>query len=270
MRSCSVFLSAIRYLLSAVVAIAIAGCVRSSYNVATRQQEYTITSTQKEVETGRALAARAKDELELVDDEPLQERVRTIGQRLAEVCDRQELRYEFTVVHDQDANAFSLPGGYIFIYDGLIKKVDSNDELAAVLAHEIAHVTARHAVKRYETSLGAQLVQLASLAAARGGQAARGLSVALHATRLAYARQDELEADRLGVKYVKAAGYDPTAALRVLELMRTLDRDRPRYLPRGVTRPHYAQTHPFVPERIRAVKEELYGVADYVDYLNTP
>ena len=250
--------------------VMLAGCFGTSYNTATQQQEYTITSTDKEVAMGRKLARRVEQELELVQDEAVQERVRTIGQRLAAVCDRRELLYTFRVVAEDDVNAFSLPGGYAFVNEGLIKQAHGDDELASVLGHEIAHIAARHAVKRYETNLGAQLLQVATIAAARGGAAAAGTGVAFQAARLAYARQDELEADRLSVRYLKAAGYDPKAAISFLERLQAIHRkEQPRYLPRGVTRPEYAMTHPYVPDRIRAVKEELFGVADYVDYLNT-
>ena len=245
------------------------GCVRTNYNLATQRAEFTITSTDKEVEVGRKLAKQVEAELTLVADPAVQARVRTLGQRVVAVCDRQEILYSFAVVEDKEPNAFSLPGGYVFVNDGLIKQTASDDELAAVLAHEVAHVAARHAVKRYETSLGAQIIQLASLAA-RDARATHGLGVALHAARLAYARQDELDADRLAVRYVKAAGFDPAAMLRFLDRLHDLHEDELHYLPRGVTRVQYAMTHPFIPERIRAVKEELYGVADYVDYLNTP
>ena len=247
----------------------VAGCVRSNYNLATQQEEYTITSTEKEVEVGRKIARRVEAELSVAADEPLQQRVRSIGERIAAVCDRRELVYRFTVVHDDDVNAFSLPGGYVFINDGLIKKISSDDELAGVIAHEVAHIAARHAVKRYESQLGLQIAQLAALAA-RQGTAAGGLSVAAQAAQLAYARQDELEADRLGVKYMKAAGFDPKAMLAFLQKLHDLDRDKSHYIPRGVVRPQYALTHPYVPERLRAVKEALFGVADYIDYLNTP
>ncbi len=218
---------------------------------------------------GRNLAQRILDETPLVTDETLQEKVRTIGQRLVAVCDRKELVYQFAVVKAEQVNAFSLPGGYVFIHDALIQHTDNDDELAGVIAHEIAHITARHAVKRYESGLGMQLVQLASLAI-RQPQVLQGTSIALQATRLAYAREEELEADRLGVRYMKAAGFDPTAMLAFLEKLHDLNREEPHYLPRGMVRPHYALTHPFVPERIVAVKEELFGVADYIDYLNTP
>jgi predicted Zn-dependent protease len=92
----------------------------------------------------------------------------------------------------------------------------------------------------------------------------------MRTAQLAYARQDELEADRLGVKYLTAAGFDPKGILTFLEKLHDLNRGKSHYLPRGVVRPHYAMSHPYVPERLRAVKEELYGVADYIDYLNTP
>ena len=246
------------------------GCVSTSYGLATQRQEYSITSTEKEVEVGRKLARQVEAELTLIADEPMQERIRAIGQRLAAVCDRKELLYSFAVVEDKEVNAFSLPGGYVFVNSGLVKKAESDDELASVLAHEIAHIAARHAVKRYETSLGLQLIQLASLASAREAKAARGLGVAMQAAQLAYARQDELEADRLAVRYLKAAGFEPAAALRFLEQLQEWKHDRRRYLPRGVVRPQYGMTHPFVPERIRAIKEELFGVADYTDYLNAP
>jgi predicted Zn-dependent protease len=252
-----------------LVAMAACGCVQSSYNLATRDQDYSLTSTSKEVAVGRRIAHRIAEELPIADDESLQERVRSIGNRIVAVCDRQELVYSFTVVNDEDVNAFSLPGGYVFINDGLIAKTSTDDELAGVIAHEVAHIAARHAVKRFEGGLGLQIAQLATMAA-RQGEAARGLGVAARAAQLAYARQDELEADRLGVKYLKAAGFDPHGVLTFLEKLRELHHGKLHYLPRGVTRPQYAMTHPYVPERLRTVKESLYGVADYMDYLNTP
>jgi predicted Zn-dependent protease len=245
----------------------LAGCARSHFNLATQQEEYTITSTQKEVDVGRKIARRVEAESTVAADEPLQQRVKAIGERIVAVCDRKELVYTFTVIHEDDVNAFSLPGGYVFVNDGLIKKTASDDELAGVIAHEVAHITARHSVKRAEAGLGAQLIQLATLAG-RSGQATQGLGVAMQSAQLAYARQDELEADRLAVKYMKAAGFDPSAMLTFLGKLRTLHQTQSRYLPRGVVRPHYALTHPYVPERLLAVKEALFGVADYLDYLN--
>ena len=241
----------------------------SEFNLASRRQEYTFTSTEREVEIGRKIARRVQEELPLLADETVQQRVRGIGERIAAVCDRRELVYSFAVVEGKEVNAFSLPGGYVFVNEELVKAAATDDELAGVIAHEVAHITARHAVKRYEAGLGAQLLQLAALTA-RQGEAAGGLGIAAQATQLAYARQDELEADQLAVKYMKAAGYDPEAVIAFLEKLGELPDDPPTYMPRGIVRPRYAFTHPYVPERLRAVKEALFGVADYVDYLNTP
>ena len=246
-----------------------AGCVRTNYNLATDSQEYTLTSTDREVETGRKLALRVERELTPVADEAVQQRVRGIGERIAAVCDRQELVYHFTVVSDEKVNAFSLPGGFIYLHEGLVKEAANDDELAAVIAHEVAHVTARHSVKRFESALGMQLAQIASIATGQA-QAVYGTGVVAHAAQLSYARQDEIEADRLGVKYMKAAGFNPQGMLDFLAKLQEINREEPQYLPRGVVRPHYAMTHPYVPERTRAVKEAIYGVADYIDYLNTP
>ncbi len=252
-----------------LIGLTACGCVTSSYNPATHTQDYSLTSTSKEVAVGRRIAQRITEELPIVEDEPLQERVRAIGSRIAAVCDRQELIYSFTVVQDDEVNAFSLPGGYVFINDGLIKKTATDDELAGVIAHEVAHITARHAVKRFEGGLGLQIAQLATMAA-RQGAAARGLGVAARAAQLAYARQDELDADRLAVTYLTAAGFNPQGILTFLEKLQGIHRGTSHYLPRGVVRPQYGLTHPYIPERLRAVKESLFGVADYIDYLNAP
>ncbi len=249
--------------------VACAGC-QSQMNLATQQEEYTITSTSKEVALGRKIARQVHVELPSVADDAVQQRVRAIGERIVAVCDRKELVYTFEVIEDPEMNAFSLPGGYVFVNRGLIDRAANDDELAAVIAHEVAHVTARHAVKRYESGLGMQLAQLAAVAA-RQGAAASGLGVGMRAAQLAYARQDELEADRLGVKYMKAAGFDPRGMLSFLKKLHEHTRQRnTAYLPRGVVRPQYALTHPYIPDRLRAVKETLYGVADYIDYLNAP
>jgi predicted Zn-dependent protease len=253
-----------------VLTLALAGCVRSHFDLTTEHQSYSITSTDKEVDVGRKLARQVVHDLPLADDPEAQRRVQDIGAKIAAVCDRRELVYQFAVIQDKAVNAFSLPGGYVFVHQGLLDEAASDDELAGVIAHEVAHIAARHSVKRYESNIGIQLLQLATLAT-RQANVARGVSIGAQAAQLAYARQDELDADRLAVKYTKAAGFDPTAILtflRKLELQP--EQQKLSHMPRGVVRPQYARTHPYVPERMRTVKEALYGVADYIDYLNTP
>lgn len=256
-----------RRLAASLAALALTGC-SSHFNLASQREGYTLISTTREVETGARLARVVERELPLLADAPAQARVRQIGERLAAVAERHEVMYRFGVIDEDEVNAFSLPGGWVYVYRGLIEKTASDDELASVIAHEIAHISARHSMNRYEAGIGAQLLQLAVLATRQPGAA--GAGIAAQAARLAYARKDELEADRLAVKYLREAGYDPAAMLAFLKTLQEVHVERkPRYMPK-LTRPQYALTHPFVPERLRTVKEALYGVADYIDYLNSP
>ncbi len=245
------------------------GCVQSHYNLATDEQNYTLTSDTREVSIGRKIARKVEEECPPVADIELQEKVNTIGQQLAAVSSRKELLYRFAVIEGDTVNAFSLPGGYVFLYDGLVKKTKSDSELASVLAHEIAHIAARHSIQRAESSMGAQLLQLASLATKQPA-AAGGVGIALQATLLSHAREDELQADRLAVQYLKAAGFEAQGMLTFLYTMQEIHRQEANFLPRGVVNPNYAYTHPGIPERIAGAKEALYGVADYIDYLNVP
>ena len=87
---------------------------------------------------------------------------------------------------------------------------------------------------------------------------------------LVYACEDELQADKLAVRYLKAAGFNPGGMLTFLRTMQEIHKQEAGFLPRGVVKPNYAFTHPGIPERITSVKEALYGVADYIDYLNVP
>ncbi len=261
--------------LAGIAGLALAGCLSTSYNLATERVETTFTSDERETRVGAAIAKEVEEELKPVEDATLQERVRTIGDRLAAVCDRRTITYHFKVLEDPKeaprpvVNAFSLPGGYVFVQQGLLTVAQTDDALAAVIAHEIGHVAARHAVKRYEASLGATLTQLLAIGATRDAQFQRGLHLAMGQVFLAYAREDELEADRLSVKYLRAAGFHPEAILAVLEKLREAHRkEPPRAMDAPLMRPHYAMTHPYIADRLRIVKQELYGRADFVDYIN--
>lgn len=252
-----------------------AGCAVTSYNLATQRQETSFISDEREIRMGAAVARQAEEEMPPVEDAVLQERVRTIGDRLAAVCDRREILYHFAALQDPKGaqepvvNAFSLPGGYVYVQQGLLTIAQTDDELAAVLAHEIGHVAARHAMKRLQSSLGAGLTQLLALGAARDARFQRGLQLAMGQVFLAYAREDELEADRLSVKYLRAAGFKPEAIVAVLEKLRQAHRrEPPRAMGARLVRPDYAMTHPYVADRLRVVKQALYGRADFVDYIN--
>ncbi len=174
------------------------------------------------------------------------------------------MSYSFNVIDEDEVNAFALPGGYIFVYSGLIKIIENDDELAGVLAHEIAHVVAKHSIKRLQAVLGYDLLRILATAAGSDKELRKGVDVAIGQLILSYSIEDELLADKLGVRYLKEAGYDQNAMLTFLKKLQEVNRKAPiRPLRRS-------RTHPYIPERIRALKQEISGEIDFTDYLNKP
>lgn len=153
--------------------------------------------------------------------------VNEVGQKLAALSERPDLTWTFTVVNDTAVNAFALPGGYIYITRGLLALASDEAEMAGVLSHEIGHVTARHTAQRYSataaTNVGIQVLGVLSSAAGVGGLeniAAVGAELALKS----YSRDQELESDMLGVRYMTRAGYDPQAVSSFFEKLRAYER----------------------------------------------
>lgn len=236
------------------------GCA-SEYNLATKKQELIYYTTDKEVNIGRSLVKQVEKEYKLVQEPGIQKRVEEIGQKLVDVCDRKDVIYYFKVLDEKDLNAFSLPGGFIYINKGLIDKMDSDDELAGVLAHEIGHVVAKHAVKKLQAMMGYMLARLAGAVVPGGGRMIPGMDIAFASILVGYAREDELLADRLAVRYMKFAGYDSTKMIYFMQKIYKLDQKN--------LRPYsYFRTHPSTSDRIRAMKEELGLGMDFKDYIN--
>ena len=236
----------------------------AEYNLATKQQERLFYSSAREVNLGRSIAQQIEHNYKVCKDQKLQERISKIGQRLVSVCERKDISYFFTVLDNQRFNAFALPGGYVYIDKGLIEKTDCDDEIAAILAHEIGHIVARHSIKRLQAALGYNLLSVLAVAAVKDPRFKSGADAAFSQIMLGYAREDEMLADCLAVKYLKEAGYNPEAVVTLLEKLKQLDKQAP-------LRPlifRYARTHPYLSERISAAKQELYGKIDFNDYLN--
>jgi len=235
------------------------GCV-SEYNLATNRQEMLLYGTEKEIKIGQAISYQLEKNYKLVPDRDVNERVQAILDRLEAVADRQDVVYTVRVLDEDEVNAVSLPGGYIYVFKGLLDKVENDDQLAGVIAHEIGHVTAKHAMKRLQASYGYTLLQI--LAVETGTAAVTQGVNALYLTAfLAYSKQDEFEADRLAVKYTRAAGYDPEGMIRVLEILREENAKELRPL-------NYFRTHPYPNERIAALNTRIRGHMDFRDYLN--
>lgn len=234
------------------------------YNLATKQEEHLFFSTAGEVKLGRSLARQIDEKFEVSKDIKLSERVERIGKKIASVCERKDIAYSFTVLESDKANAFALPGGYVYINRGLLEEIDSDDEIAACLAHEISHIVARHSVKRLQASLGYNLLSLIALAATKDVRFKRGTDLAFNQLMLGYSREDELLADRLSVKYLRKAGYGPEGVITLLEKLKMIKKEAPLQ----PLLPAYARSHPYITERIAAAKKEIYGKIDFSDYIN--
>jgi predicted Zn-dependent protease len=207
-----------------LTAVALSGC---STNPATGSQSFTaFMSPEKEVEVGRdehpKILKQYGGEL---DDPKLRAYVDSVGQRLAKQSDLPDLKFTFTVLNSDITNAFALPGGYVYVTRGLLSLASTEAELAGVLGHEIGHVTARHTAQRYSRAVA---TGIASTAVGVLESVFLGTNVVGQASAQAgqlylasYSRDQELEADTLGVRYLARTGYTPTAMSTFLAKLET-------------------------------------------------
>ena len=189
-------------------------------NPATGNVDVVLMSESREIAMGKEAHEELMEQGAAYPNEELQRYVDRIGQHLAANSDRPDIAYTFTVVNDDSINAFALPGGYIYMNRGLMAYLDSEEELAAVLAHEVGHVTARHSVRQQTanttTNVASQIVGILSQN--------RDLYQAsqMYGTSLVrgYGREMELEADGEGAEYLHNSGYDPNALLDVIGVLK--------------------------------------------------
>jgi len=180
---------------------------------------FVLMSENAEIEKGRELHEEMLQQNPIYQDGELQAYVDRIGKKMAAVSHRPELDYVFTIIDSPDINAFALPGGYVYINRGLITYLNSEAQLAAVLGHEIGHITARHAVRQQTASRTANAASIA-LIFATGVDMRETTSLISGALISGYGREMELEADSLGAEYLFNAGYDPNAMVEVIEVLK--------------------------------------------------
>jgi len=208
----SVRLSALLLLLCGL-----AGC---AVNPVTGRSDFVMMSEQEEIELGRRYSQEILKQQPRYADEKLQAYVQRVGERVAKHGHRSNLRYTFTVIDSPDINAFALPGGHVYVHRGLLAYLNSEAELAAVLGHEVGHVTARHSVRQQSQSTAWNILGQA-LAIGTGVGAAGDLTNALGSAFVrGYGRDMELEADGLGAQYLARSGYDPQAMIEVVKVLK--------------------------------------------------
>jgi len=202
-------------------------------------------STEKEVRLGRELAAEVDRQAKFVDDPTITEYVNRVGQNIVLHSDA-KVPFTIKVIDSDEVNAFALPGGFFYVNKGLILAADNEAELAGVMAHEIAHVAARHAV---ENQTKGSLLEYAALAGSIFIGGIPGLiyqntaGIGLLGIFMKFSRGAEEEADKLGVQYMYAAGYDPGAMATMFEKLEAKNKKKPGFIARAFA------THPAPPDR---------------------
>ncbi|MBZ5578280.1 MAG: M48 family metalloprotease [Acidobacteriia bacterium] len=213
-------------------------------------------SLEKEIALGRQMAQEVQRQAKLNTDPILTEFVNRVGQNLVRNSDAR-VPFTFQVIEAEDLNAFALPGGYIFVNTGLIVMAEEEDEFAGALAHEVAHVAARHMTRQATKSQIANMasIPLSVLLGGWAGVVARqGAGAVIPMTFLSFSRHDESEADYLGLQYMYEAGYDPNGAINIFERLEALSRRRSGKVSKLFS------THPMDADRIQKAQQEIQQI----------
>ncbi|MBI3422304.1 MAG: M48 family metalloprotease [Acidobacteria bacterium] len=218
-------------------------------------------SLEKEVALGRQMAMEVDRQSKLITDPAINEFINRITQNLVLNSDS-KVPFTVKVIDDEVVNAFALPGGFLYVYRGLIETADNEAEIAGVMAHEIAHVAARHGVEQASkgTLINYASIPLIFLGGIGGYAIQQAAGLAIPLGFLKFSRGAEQEADRLGAQYMWAAGYDPQALASFFEKLQAKDKRKPGTLSKMFS------THPYTGDRITAVNALVAKFPDRGEY----
>lgn len=267
-------LAAVPALLLGLV-LTLSGC---AVNPATGESNLVLMGEDREKEIGEEEHEKVVSGATVMGDGEITDYVASVGQRVAEASHRPDLDYTFTVIDSPEINAFALPGGYIYINRGLLAYLNSEDELAAVLAHEIGHVTARHAVQQHArgqlSNIAANVTGVVAAVATGSGyigsEIAQLGSVWAAAGVSGFGREHELEADRLSAEYLRDAGYDPQAVIEVISVLKNQEDFNVRVANRQPSYHGVFSTHPRNDQRLQEAVGEVGEPSSEPEYQPDP
>ncbi|MFW6323744.1 MAG: M48 family metalloprotease [Desulfovibrionales bacterium] len=229
---------------------------------ATGERQLTLIGEQQEIQMGKEAYEQIQQTMDLYPDQSLQTYVNELGVRIAASTERPELPWTFHVLDDDVVNAFALPGGYIYVTRGIMTHLENEAQLAGILGHEIAHVTARHSVVRLSKSMLAQFgLGVARIVAPELQSLAQLAGTGLQFLFLKFSREDEIESDLLGVRYMRNVREDPVELMDVMAMLNRVSGSE-----EGQRLPQWASTHPYPENRLEIIAEHIETL-EPVDYL---
>ncbi|OHB60722.1 MAG: hypothetical protein A2Y12_10865 [Planctomycetes bacterium GWF2_42_9] len=218
-------------------------------NPVTGKNQLLLVSPEEEKKMGFNYSQQIEKEMgESIKDDQLQNYVNSVGQKIAAVSHNPTYGFTYKAIDHNSVNAFALPGGYIYITTGLLEQLNSEAQLAAVLGHETAHVTARHIASQitsdYIMTIGVGVLGSASSGAGSLGQIVESLA------SKSFSRADEKQADAIGLGYMVKAGYTPNGMIETMEILQKQS---------GSRSIEFFSTHPSPENRVGLIKQEIYN-----------
>ncbi len=218
------------------------------------KQSFIIIPTGQEVAIGAGMAQEVEQTEKIFGDTVWQNYLNEVGQKIAKVSDRKDIEYHFKVIESDQINAFAAPGGYVYFYTGLLREMDNEAEMAAVMAHEISHVVGRHGIKRLQASLGVAMAYQLVFGEEGGSEVLNAaISIGMGLMFADYSRDNEREADEYGIHYMVQAGYHPDGALGMFNTLAELGGGGGEYS----VFEKLASSHPATQERISNAKAQI-------------
>lgn len=227
--------------------------ISCAINPVTGKRELSLISEQEEIALGKQTDGEIKAQYGVYNDQALNAYVQRVGQSMTPLTHRPHLTYHFAVLDTPVVNAFAVPGGYIYVTRGILALMHSEAELAVVLGHELGHVNARHSVAKLSQLMLAQLgLGVAGAISETFAKLSGAASIGIQLLFLKFSRDDEREADSLGVEYSRKGGYNPSEMINFFESLEKMGD-----LSGGQSLPGFLSTHPLTSERIQNTKDML-------------